>query len=158
MAPFATIGIAGLYLWLSHFAGPLTFFHWVFCGFVVLMQLLNDKTRAYLKSAIPLLIFVLCYDFFPKIPHRWWGPVRIAEPQQWELALLGFSPADWFQAHTHIAADLLATLFYFLHFWSFIFFSLYLWWKHRSHFSLFAWAFCATNLAWMATVIVFPTA
>ena len=152
------VAVAAIYLGFSHSISHITPFHWAFVVFVSGLYVAHPKTRQFIKDAAPLFGFLVLYDFFPIIPQSWWGIVLIEQPYHWEQSLFGFQPAAWFQAHHFWLLDLMGAFFYFLHFVSFLFFALFLWWRSPTHFKRFGWAFFLTNAAWMLTVLWIPTA
>jgi hypothetical protein len=126
----------------------------------------GPRLRAVGKFLLPLLIMLVVYD-----AQRYWvagvrGPIRVAEPQAWELAWFGLSdagrlvtPAAWWQTRTHAALDLICGAVYLAFVPGFLLAAA--WWRFgekRTAAQDVMWAMLGLNLLGYAIYLLYPAA
>ncbi|MBI2346991.1 MAG: inositol phosphorylceramide synthase [Deltaproteobacteria bacterium] len=127
---------------------------------LIALYTINRRTRAFLTAFFPMLIYLLCYDTMHFLPREWRLPVHVEILYEWERALFGGLPHEFFRRHHWPTADVVAAVTYLLHFWAPIVFAVALWFRDREGQTArrFAWAFCGVNLAALVIQLTFPTA
>lgn len=126
----------------------------------------GPRLRAVGRFFLPLLVMVVIYD-----AQRYWvtaarGPIRVAEPREWELAWFAMAdggrvvtPAEWWQTRTHGALDLVCGAAYLLFVPGFLVAAA--WWRFlekRPAAQAVMNAMLGLNLAGYAIYLLYPAA
>lgn len=125
----------------------------------------NNKSRLFLKTALPFWIFGACFDALRLIPQAWMRQIHVADLYRAEKFFFGFewngvqvTPSEFFTAHTSPVLDLPAGIFYLTYLPVFFAFFVFLFWRNLAVAKRLSWCFLLLNLAGIVTFQVFPAA
>lgn len=165
MLPFAqprqwtAVAFVGAYFLAHTVLLHLDMTHGLLAVLLIALYCTHDRTRRFLATFFPMLIYLLIYDSLHLVPRSFRLPVHVDLLYHWDAALFGIPPHEWFRTHHWPVADFVAAVTYSLHFIGPLGFGLWLWCRtERDTTARFAWAFCALNLASLAIQILLPTA
>jgi len=125
----------------------------------------NDRTRLFLKTALPFWVFGACFDALRLIPKAWTRQIHVAELYQAEKFLFGLdlngvrvTPSEYLSSHATPIVDLPAGIFYLTYLPVFFAFFVYLFWRNLALARRLALCFLLLNLAGVLTFQIFPAA
>jgi hypothetical protein len=151
-------------LWTSVVVG-LRLDHLQFLGFLLLMVVLHNQTRALAYSFVFFILFWIIYDSMRILPNYEVNPVHIIQPYQFEKEWFGFdfqgmrlTPNEFLRNHAHPAADFLAGLFYLTWVPVPLGLGLYLFYRDKSRLLQFSAAFLFANLLGFVAYYIYPAA
>ncbi len=139
--------------------------HVLICALVLALWFGNDKSRLFLKTALPFWIFGACFDALRLIPDAWKPGIHVADLYRAEKLLFGLdlngvrvTPSEYLSAHPAPVLDLAAGLFYLTYLLVFFAFFAYLFRRDLAMASRLSRCFLLLNLAGIITFQVFPAA
>ncbi len=151
------VGMTALMIWQGIGIAPDRY------AFVLLLgALIVKKTRAFLLDWIPFLFILLAYDFLRGFADNVISRAHFSELINTERALFqGQIPTVWLQERLYIPGqiqwyDILATLFYFLHFALPLGFGYLLWLDNRGRFRQFVIGILLLSYAGWVTYLIYP--
>jgi inositol phosphorylceramide synthase catalytic subunit len=157
--------IWALYLIMVHFTMGLRAEHFAVVGLILVCFFAHAKSRHFILSFMPFVLFALLYDLLRIIPKSWAGTIHIRElvvADQKIFEWLGFGPnflpTDFFHNNHHIVLDLLCAGAYSLHILIPIGFGLILWKRKSNLLTLYCWGFFFMNIMAFATYVLYPAA
>jgi membrane-associated phospholipid phosphatase len=149
------IGMTALMIWQGIGIAPDRY------GFVLLLgALLVRRTRAFLLDWLPFLFILLAYDFLRGFADNVTARAHdLVGAEKWFFQ--GQVPTAWLQSQLYIPGqihwyDIMATLFYFLHFALPLGFGFILWIYNRGHFRQFVLGLVLLSYSAWLTYIIYP--
>lgn len=132
---------------------------------VLALWLGNDKSRLFLKTALPFWVFGACFDALRMIPEGWKPRIHVADLYRAEKLLFGFewngvrvTPSEYLSAHPAPVLDLVAGIFYLTYLLVFFAFFCYLFRRDLVTAGRLSRCFLLLNLAGVLTFQIFPAA
>lgn len=157
--------LALLYLGLIHVGMGIRLEHLLVISLSLGCYYAHPKSRNFIITFFPFLLFAILYDLLRIIPKEWAGPIHVEGPHRLEQALFGFQwenqkilPTDFFKIHTVPILDGITAFAYSLHMVVPLLFAAFLWWKNPGRAENFAWTFLLANLFAFLTYIFLPVA
>lgn len=125
----------------------------------------NDRSRLFLKTALPFWVFGACFDALRLIPTAWTRKIHVADLYEAEKFLFGLdldgvrvTPSEYLSSHATPLLDLPAGIFYLTYLPVFFAFFVYLFRRNLPLARRLAWCFLLLNLAGVLTFQIFPAA
>lgn len=132
---------------------------------VLVLWLGNDKSRLFLKTALPFWVFGACFDALRLLPEAWTREIHVADLYRTEKLLFGIevngalvTPSEFLTAHATPVLDLPTGVFYLTYLPVFFAFFVYLFWKNLAMAQRLSRCFLLLNLAGIITFQMFPAA
>jgi len=135
----------------------------VFVGMLGLLDLYNERTRAFLRQFLPFILTGVIYDgmryfYWPAIEGR----VHVSEPyfleRSW-FGIGGLTPNEWFQRHHWPALDLACGFAYLVYVAEYLSVAIVLFFQRRSEMvRTLALAFLVVNVLGFITYFIYPAA